>query len=145
MKKLFDTEKPPSCSRGETWLYDEIVELMNLWGDDSVQYALNQSHRNNYVYHCISSKLKEMGINRSTPECRGKAKAMKARYKVEREEIRKSGMTKWQFYDMMDKILGDKIDLPKAYMMDGTRSTKGMGVMAGSYCNESVYADSLVV
>nr|XP_009492013.1 PREDICTED: 1-aminocyclopropane-1-carboxylate synthase-like protein 1 [Pelecanus crispus] len=63
--------------RGSNWSDPEVVELLQLWADESVQMELESCLRNQHVFNRIAEVLREKGIHRTGDQCREKIKKMK--------------------------------------------------------------------
>lgn len=91
--------------RGSNWTDPEIVELLQLWSDESVQVELESSLRNQRVFDRIARVLQEKGIYRSGDQCREKIKKMRLEYR----RIKDNHKTRsWKFYDVMDRVLANR-------------------------------------
>ncbi|XP_014883943.1 1-aminocyclopropane-1-carboxylate synthase-like protein 1 [Poecilia latipinna] len=91
--------------RGSNWTDPEIVELLQLWSDESVQIELESSLRNQRVFDRIAHVLREKGIYRSGDQCREKIKKMKLEYRRIKDNHK---MRTWKFYDVMDRVLASR-------------------------------------
>lgn len=91
--------------RGSNWTDPEIVELLQLWSDESVQMELESSLRNQRVFDRIAHILREKGIYRTGDQCREKIKKMKLEYRRIKDNHK---MRSWKFYDVMDRVLANR-------------------------------------
>lgn len=91
--------------KGTKWTDSDIVELLQLWSDKSVQIELKSSLRNQRVFDRIAHTLEEKGIYRSGDQCRDKIKKMKVEYRRIKDNDRTMS---WRFYDVMDRVLGNQ-------------------------------------
>lgn len=91
--------------RGSNWTDPEIVELLQLWSDESVQLELESSLRNQRVFDRIAHVLREKGIYRTGDQCREKIKKMKLEYRRIKDNHK---MRTWKFYDVMDRVLANR-------------------------------------
>lgn len=91
--------------RGSNWTDPEIVELLQLWSDESVQVELESSLRNQRVFDRIAHILRERGIYRTGDQCREKIKKMKLEYRRIKDNLK---MRSWKFYDVMDRVLANR-------------------------------------
>ncbi|XP_068168986.1 1-aminocyclopropane-1-carboxylate synthase-like protein 1 isoform X2 [Antennarius striatus] len=91
--------------RGSNWTDPEIVELLQLWSDESVQIELESSLRNQRVFDRIAHILRERGIYRTGDQCREKIKKMKLEYRRIKDNHK---MRSWKFYDVMDRVLANR-------------------------------------
>ncbi|KAL6106986.1 accs [Pungitius sinensis] len=91
--------------RGSNWTDPEIVELLQLWSDESVQIELESSLRNQRVFDRIAHILREKGIYRTGDQCREKIKKMKLEYRRIKDNHK---MRSWKFYDVMNRVLANR-------------------------------------
>ncbi|XP_077452937.1 1-aminocyclopropane-1-carboxylate synthase-like protein 1 [Stigmatopora argus] len=91
--------------RGSNWTDQEIVELLQLWSDESVQIELESSLRNQRVFDRIALILRDKGIFRTGDQCREKIKKMKLEYRRTKENHK---LRPWKFYDVMDRVLANR-------------------------------------
>lgn len=91
--------------RGSNWSDPEIVELLQLWSDDSVQLELESSLRNQHVFDRIAAALRDRGIYRTGDQCREKIKKMKLEYRRIKDNHK---LRSWKFYDVMDRVLANR-------------------------------------
>ncbi|KAF0041298.1 1-aminocyclopropane-1-carboxylate synthase-like protein 1 [Scophthalmus maximus] len=91
--------------RGSNWTDPEIVELLQLWSDESVQIELESSLRNQRVFDRIAHILRDKGIFRTGDQCREKIKKMKLEYRRIKDNHK---MRSWKFYDVMDRVLANR-------------------------------------
>nr|XP_040019190.1 1-aminocyclopropane-1-carboxylate synthase-like protein 1 isoform X1 [Gasterosteus aculeatus aculeatus] len=91
--------------RGSNWTDPEIVELLQLWSDESVQIELESSLRNQRVFDRIAHILREKGIYRTGDQCREKIKKMKLEYRRIKDNHK---LRSWKFYDVMDRVLANR-------------------------------------
>ncbi|KAG8438372.1 hypothetical protein GDO86_008886 [Hymenochirus boettgeri] len=92
--------------RGSNWSDPEVVELLQLWGNESVQMELESCLRNQHVFNRIADVLREKGIHRTGDQCREKIKKMKLEYRRLKDNSKtlRSGRA-WKFYEVMDRVL----------------------------------------
>ncbi|KAJ8252642.1 hypothetical protein COCON_G00219540 [Conger conger] len=95
--------------RGSNWSDPEVVELLQLWADDSVQIELESCLRNQHVFNRIAEVLREKGILRTGDQCREKIKKMKLDYRriKDNQKTVRGGRT-WKFYEVMDRVLTNR-------------------------------------
>uniref|UniRef100_A0A8D2L5Z6 Myb/SANT-like DNA-binding domain-containing protein n=1 Tax=Varanus komodoensis TaxID=61221 RepID=A0A8D2L5Z6_VARKO len=98
--------------RGSNWSDPEVVELLHLWADESVQAELESCLRNQHVFNRIAEVLREKGIHRTGDQCREKIKKMKLEYRriKENNKAPRGGRT-WKFYEVMDRVLASRPSL----------------------------------
>lgn len=95
--------------RGTNWSDPEVVELLHLWADESVQAELESCLRNQHVFNRIAEVLREKGIHRTGDQCREKIKKMKLEYRriKDNNKAPRGGRT-WKFYEVMDRVLASR-------------------------------------
>lgn len=95
--------------RGSNWSDPEVVELLHLWADESVQAELESCLRNQHVFNRIAEVLREKGIHRTGDQCREKIKKMKLEYRriKDNNKVPRGGRT-WKFYEVMDRVLASR-------------------------------------
>uniref|UniRef100_A0AAX7U8S0 Aminotransferase class I/classII domain-containing protein n=1 Tax=Astatotilapia calliptera TaxID=8154 RepID=A0AAX7U8S0_ASTCA len=127
--------------RGSNWTDPEIVELLQLWSDESVQIELESSLRNQRVFDRIAHILREKGIYRTGDQCREKIKKMKLEYRRIKDNHK---MRSWKFYDVMDRVLanrpaitysslGGAVIAQQVFQTSGAPEAYLQGVPAGSF------------
>uniref|UniRef100_A0A3P9IYZ1 Myb/SANT-like DNA-binding domain-containing protein n=1 Tax=Oryzias latipes TaxID=8090 RepID=A0A3P9IYZ1_ORYLA len=81
------------------WKGSEVTDLINIWGDSSIQAKLEGSYRN-----------RARGYRRSWLQCQRKIKSLRAKYKEVKDWNKRSGRQHitCPFYKELDRILGDK-------------------------------------
>ncbi|XP_007228200.3 1-aminocyclopropane-1-carboxylate synthase-like protein 1 [Astyanax mexicanus] len=93
--------------RGSNWSEPEVVELLQVWSDQSVQAELESCLRNQHVFKRIAAALHGRGVYRTGDQCREKIKKLKIEYrriKENQKRARGSGRA-WKFYEVMDRVL----------------------------------------
>ncbi|XP_005986972.1 1-aminocyclopropane-1-carboxylate synthase-like protein 1 [Latimeria chalumnae] len=95
--------------RGSNWSDPEVVELLQLWADESVQIELESCLRNQHVFNRIAEVLREKGIHRTGDQCREKIKKMKLEYRriKDNQKTLRGGRT-WKFFEVMDRVLTNR-------------------------------------
>ena len=74
-----------------TWSDNEVLQLINFWGEEGVQQQLEGAKRNKHVYEKISNALARNGIRKSGDQCRAKMKKMKIDYRNVKDKNGKTG------------------------------------------------------
>lgn len=117
--------------RGSNWSDPEVVELLHLWADESVQAELESCLRNQHVFNRIAEVLRDKGIHRTGDQCREKIKKMKLEYRriKDNNKAPRGGRT-WKFYDVMDRVLASRPSL--AYSASSNSSLTAQQVLQGS-------------
>ncbi|XP_049681752.1 1-aminocyclopropane-1-carboxylate synthase-like protein 1 isoform X2 [Accipiter gentilis] len=118
--------------RGSNWSDPEVVELLQLWADESVQLELESCLRNQHVFNRIAEVLREKGIHRTGDQCREKIKKMKLEYRRIKDNSKapRGGRT-WKFYEVMDRVLT-------------SRPALAYGSLSGSMMAQQVLQGSMV-
>ena len=73
------------------WTDEETFKLIEMWGEDSIQSQLESCKRNKDVYMKISRKLNEAGYQKSSDQCRGKARKLKNTYRKSKTSMARLG------------------------------------------------------
>ena len=74
------------------WSDNEVVKLLEAWGDENIQAQLDGSTRNTKVYATIAkTHLESGGIQRTPVQCHEKIKKQKAEYKQIKNHNKRSG------------------------------------------------------
>ena len=55
---------------GVTWTDEEIIKLIQIWGEVEIQAQLEGCTRNMHVYEKIARELRDMGYDRMAIQCR---------------------------------------------------------------------------
>lgn len=99
----FPTKK---YERGSNWSEPEVVELLQLWSDKTVQLELESCLRNQHVFNRIAVALHDRGIYRTADQCREKIKKLKLDYRRMKENQQTPrGARARRFYDVIDRVL----------------------------------------
>ena len=94
-----------------TWSRDEILKLIEIWGDSAIQAQLEGCKCNQDVYNKIAADLREAGFERTGKQCRDKIKKLKGEYRKVKDKRNKTGegrFPEWDYFDSMDAILGHR-------------------------------------
>ncbi|KYO21810.1 1-aminocyclopropane-1-carboxylate synthase-like protein 1 isoform X1 [Alligator mississippiensis] len=121
--------------RGSNWSDPEVVELLQLWADESVQMELESCLRNQHVFNRIAEVLREKGIHRTGDQCREKIKKMKLEYRRIKDNNNKAarGGRTWKFYDAMDRVLTSRPSLAYSSLSSSMAQQVLQGTMVESY------------
>ena len=65
----------------QPWSSAEILHLIEIWSDDSIQGQLDGLVRNKKVFVRIAAEMECSGYCRNFQQCRNKIKSLKAEYK----------------------------------------------------------------
>ncbi|KAM9147826.1 1-aminocyclopropane-1-carboxylate synthase-like protein 1 isoform 1-T1 [Pangshura tecta] len=121
--------------RGSNWSDPEVVELLQLWADESVQMELESCLRNQHVFNRIAEVLREKGIHRTGDQCREKIKKMKLEYRriKDNNKTPRGGRT-WKFYEVMDRVLTSRPSLSYSSLSGSMVSQQALqGSMVENY------------
>lgn len=143
-------------TRGFLWSDSETRALLNIWGEQDVQTALDGNFRNSHVYRDVASRLGDMGYDRTPDQCRIRVKSLKRQYYQAKDAFKKNNgqyRKLCKFFEEMERILGsrptvdpqDMIDSVAVgdELMDGTEEEgEGTEQSSDSYMpNASEYAE----
>ncbi|KAK1167960.1 ATP-dependent (S)-NAD(P)H-hydrate dehydratase-like isoform X1 [Acipenser oxyrinchus oxyrinchus] len=107
-------------TRGFLWSDVETRALLDIWGEQDVQTALDGNFRNSHVYRDVACRLGEMGFDRTPEQCRIRVKGLKRQYYQAKEGIKKNGHYRkiCKFYDEMEGILSNRPQIDPQDMID---------------------------
>lgn len=112
-----------SSSRGATWSHEEILALIRIWSDRSVQESFNSNTRRNAeTYRKITEELNNLGYTRTQAQVNAKLKNLKQFYKDVKCGHEKSGYNRdnWPYFDLIDAVLGDRPSTMPVHVIDTT-------------------------
>ncbi|XP_073195090.1 uncharacterized protein [Lepidochelys kempii] len=101
-------QSPQNCKRAPAWTKSETLDLIAVWGEESVQAKLRSKRRNVNIYAKIAQGMVERGYNRDTQQCHVKVKELRQAYEKTKEAEGRSGSEPYTccFYDQLHGILG---------------------------------------
>ncbi|TNN63639.1 ATP-dependent (S)-NAD(P)H-hydrate dehydratase [Liparis tanakae] len=111
-----------NTTRGFLWSDVETRTLLNIWGEQDIQVALDGNFRNSFVYRDVSRRLAAMGFERTPEQCRVRIKSLKRQYLLAKEgNLRNNGQYHkiCKFYDVMEGILSNRPALDPQEFIDG--------------------------
>ncbi|CAG5865713.1 unnamed protein product [Menidia menidia] len=111
-----------NTTRGFLWSDVETRTLLNIWGEQDIQAALDGNFRNSFVYRDVSRRLAATGFDRTPEQCRVRIKSLKRQYLLAKEgNLRNNGQYHkiCKFYDAMERILSNRPALDPRELMDG--------------------------
>lgn len=78
-------DRPAPCSpvsqpHDYNWEFEEVRDLITVWGVEKVQSQLQKRHYNRHIYTSITQQMKAPGHNRDWKQCRAKTKLMKSQF-----------------------------------------------------------------
>ncbi|XP_065449320.1 myb/SANT-like DNA-binding domain-containing protein 1 [Chrysemys picta bellii] len=94
--------------RAPAWTDREVLDLIAVWGDESVLSELRSKRRNAKIYEKISKDMSERGYSRDATQCRVKIKELRQGYQKTKEANGCSGSHPQtsRFYEALHSILG---------------------------------------
>lgn len=104
---------PKMSRRGTNWSYAEVIDLLDIWGEQRIQQVLQSSHRNMDTFQVIANEMAKRGHERTAQECRTKTKTMRRDYKKVKENSScGKGRATCPFYDQLERILDSSVQAP---------------------------------
>uniref|UniRef100_A0A8P4KIU3 Myb/SANT-like DNA-binding domain-containing protein n=1 Tax=Dicentrarchus labrax TaxID=13489 RepID=A0A8P4KIU3_DICLA len=90
------------------WRESEVLDLISIWGDTSIQAKLEGSYRN------------QQGHRRTWLQCQRKVKSLKAKFKETNESNNRSGRGRitCPFYNELSRVMGDKPSCQPLELLD---------------------------
>ncbi|XP_053900990.1 uncharacterized protein LOC128845924 [Malaclemys terrapin pileata] len=94
--------------RAPAWTVREVLDLITIWGEDSVLAELRLKRRNAKTFEKISKGMMERGHNRDSDQCRVKVKELRQTYQKTKEANGHSGsaLRTCRFYAELNAVLG---------------------------------------
>ncbi|XP_065415607.1 myb/SANT-like DNA-binding domain-containing protein 2 [Chrysemys picta bellii] len=94
--------------RAPAWTVREVLDLITIWGEDSVLAELRSKRRNAKTFEKISKGMMERGHNRDSDQCRVKVKELRQAYQKTKEANGRSGSEPrtYRFYTELHAVLG---------------------------------------
>ena len=129
------------ASPSSIWKDEEVYKLIELWGDDVIQSQLEGCKHNREVYEKISKSMKEAGYNKSSDQCRDKAKKLKADYRKTKDKNKETGNKRktCKYQEALEEVLGHRPATKPPLVIDtssaGIYDTDGEG-NAKNGCND---------
>ncbi|XP_041940601.1 ATP-dependent (S)-NAD(P)H-hydrate dehydratase isoform X1 [Alosa sapidissima] len=108
-------------TRGFLWSDSETRALLNIWGEQDVQTALDGNFRNSHVYRDVASRLGDMGYDRTPDQCRIRVKSLKRQYYQAKDAFKKNNgqyRKLCKFFEEMERILGSRPTVDPQDMID---------------------------
>ncbi|XP_053876129.1 uncharacterized protein LOC128832623 [Malaclemys terrapin pileata] len=102
------TMQSQNRKRAPAWTDREVLDLIAVWGDESVLSELRSKKRNVKIYEKISKAMTERGYSRDATQCRVKIKELRQGYQKTKESNGRSGSQPQtcHFYEALHSILG---------------------------------------
>ncbi|XP_042351167.1 uncharacterized protein LOC121949518 [Plectropomus leopardus] len=136
-----------NTTRGFLWSDVETRTLLNIWGEQDIQTALDGNFRNSFVYRDVSRRLGVMGFERTPEQCRVRIKSLKRQYLLAKEgNLRNNGQYHkiCKFYDTMERILSNRPALdPQEFIDSGAGAEEaGDGLEEDGEDAQDAYSES---
>ncbi|XP_053900150.1 zinc finger and SCAN domain-containing protein 29-like [Malaclemys terrapin pileata] len=103
------TMQSQNRKRAPAWTVREVLDLITVWGDESVLSELRSKRRNAKTFEKISKAMRDRGHNRDSTQCRVKFKELRQAYQKAKESNGRSGTEPQTccFYAELQAILGE--------------------------------------
>nr|XP_061827318.1 ATP-dependent (S)-NAD(P)H-hydrate dehydratase-like isoform X1 [Nerophis lumbriciformis] len=137
-----------NTTRGFLWSDAETRTLLNIWGEQDVQEALDGNFRNSFVYRDVSRRLAAMGFERTPEQCRVRIKSLKRQYLLAKEGNLRNNRQYHRiakFYDTMERILSSRPALvdPQEFIDSGAGGEEAVdGLDEDAEDAQDVYSES---
>lgn len=119
-----------NTTRGFLWSDVETRTLLDIWGEQDIQAALDGNFRNSFVYRDVARRLGAMGFERTPEQCRVRIKSLKRQYLLAREgNLRNNGQYHKisKFYGTMERILSSRLALDPQEFVEGGAGAEETG------------------
>ncbi|XP_064795650.1 uncharacterized protein zgc:113263 isoform X1 [Oncorhynchus masou masou] len=97
-----DAAYPMTTDIKVPWSDDETLNLIDIWGKDSVQRVLKGCVKNRHVFTLISKNMSERGYMRTVEQCQTRIKRLKNSFRQSLQQ-----KVECKFYDQLERILGN--------------------------------------
>ncbi|XP_065441236.1 SRRM2 protein homolog rsr-2-like [Chrysemys picta bellii] len=120
--------------RAPAWTVREVLDLIAVWGEDSVLAELRSKRRNAKTFEKISKGMMERGHNRDSEQCRVKVKELRQAYQKTKEANGRSGSEPrtCRFYAELHAILGGAATTTPPVIVDS-----GSGIVSSAMPEDS--------
>ncbi|XP_053863899.1 uncharacterized protein LOC128825417 isoform X1 [Malaclemys terrapin pileata] len=120
--------------RALAWTIREVLDLIAIWGEDSVLAELRSKRRNAKTFEKISKGMMERGHNRDSDQCRVKVKELRQAYQKTKEANGRSGSEPRTccFYAELHAILGGAATATPPVIVDS-----GSGIVSSATPEDS--------
>ncbi|XP_053876333.1 uncharacterized protein LOC128832761 [Malaclemys terrapin pileata] len=120
--------------RAPAWTVREVLDLIAIWGEDSVLAELRSKRRNAKTFEKISKGMMERGHNRDSDQCRVKVKELRQAYQKTKEANGRSGSEPrtCRFYAKLHAILGGAATTTPPVIVDS-----GSGIVSSATPEDS--------
>ncbi|XP_050790425.1 myb/SANT-like DNA-binding domain-containing protein 2 [Gopherus flavomarginatus] len=113
-------QSPENRKRTPAWPARELLDLIAIWGEDSVLTELCSKRRNEKIFEKISKAMMEKGHTRDSAQCRVKVKELREAYQKTKEANGRSGAGPKTccFYAELHAIIGGSATTTPPLSMD---------------------------
>ncbi|XP_065421536.1 uncharacterized protein LOC135975263 [Chrysemys picta bellii] len=120
--------------RAPAWTVREVLDLIAIWGEDSVLAELRSKRRNAKTFEKISKGMMERGHNRDSDQCCMKVKELRQAYQKTKEANGRSGseLRTCSFYAELHAILGGAATTTPPVIVDS-----GSGIVSSATPEDS--------
>ncbi|XP_065411731.1 SRRM2 protein homolog rsr-2-like [Chrysemys picta bellii] len=120
--------------RAPAWTVREVLDLIAVWGEDSVLAELRSKRRNAKTFEKISKGMMERGHNRDSEQCRVKVKELRQAYQKTKEAngCSRSEPRICRFYAELHAILGGAATTTPPVIVDS-----GSGIVSSATPEDS--------
>ncbi|XP_065430073.1 uncharacterized protein LOC135976728 [Chrysemys picta bellii] len=120
--------------RAPAWTVREVLDLIAIWGEDSVLAELRSKRQNAKTFEKISKGMMERGHNRDSDQCRVKVKELRQAYQKTKEANGRSGSEPrtCRFYAELHAILGGAATTTPPVIVDS-----GSGIVSSATPEDS--------
>ncbi|XP_065440375.1 uncharacterized protein LOC135981526 [Chrysemys picta bellii] len=120
--------------RAPAWTVREVLDLIAVWGEDSVLAELRSKRRNAKTFEKISKGMMERGHNRDSEQCCVKVKELRQAYQKTKEANGHSGSEPrtCRFYAELHAILGGAATTTPPVIVDS-----GSGIVSSATPEDS--------
>ncbi|XP_065440328.1 uncharacterized protein LOC101940094 [Chrysemys picta bellii] len=120
--------------RAPAWTVREVLDLIAIWGEDSVLAELRSKRQNAKTFEKISKGMMERGHNRDSDQCRVKVKELRQAYQKTKEANGRSGSKPrtCRFYAELHAILGGAATTTPPVIVDS-----GSGIVSSATPEDS--------
>ena len=73
------------------WSDSEVINLIELWGEEGIQEQLEGAKRNKHVYEKLGREPQKTGSDKTAEQCRAKIKKLKLDYRKVKDKHNKTG------------------------------------------------------
>ena len=122
----FKTRPTVTSGGGAIWTKEETLKLIEVWGQETIQEQLQSCKRNQSIFVAVAREMREAGYDQTHQQCRDKIKKLKEEYRKEKDKQGKTGKQPsiWEFFDVIDAILGTKPSTRPPVVIDTSETTE---------------------